>query len=76
MPDVIPRIIVVLLRLITDPAAVVTKRALRASGKIFKSTLKWAASAPVVTPDMENAWAQISNLKIQIINMIDSDNDG
>ena len=45
----------VLLRLITDPAAVVTKQALRASEKIFKSTLNWAASAPVLTPDKENA---------------------
>jgi symplekin len=73
---VIPRIILVLIRLITDPTPVVAKRALRASGRILRATLKWAAIAPVVTPDMENAWAQISSLKIQIINMIDSDNDG
>ncbi|KAJ8684463.1 hypothetical protein QAD02_020255 [Eretmocerus hayati] len=76
MPDVIPRIILVLLRLVTDTAPVVVKRALRASGKVLKATLKWAASALVVTPDMENAWTQISSLKVQIINMIDSDNDG
>ncbi|XP_011496365.1 PREDICTED: symplekin [Ceratosolen solmsi marchali] len=75
-PEVIPRIILVLIRLITDPTPVVAKRALRASGRILRATLKWAASAPIVTPDMENAWAQISGLKIQIINMIDSDNDG
>lgn len=76
VPNVIPKLILVLLRLVTDPAPAVTKRALRTSSKILRSTLKWAASAAVVTSDMENSWAQISSLKIQIINMIDSDNDG
>ncbi|XP_058793524.1 symplekin [Phymastichus coffea] len=75
-PETIPRLILVLIRLVTDTAAVVAKRALRASGRIFKATLKWVSFAPVFTPDMENAWGQISNLKIQIINMIDSVNDG
>ncbi|XP_014208073.1 symplekin [Copidosoma floridanum] len=76
VPDYIPRLLLILIRLVTDPAPVVAKRALRTSGKIFRATLKWAASAPVVSQDMETAWAQISNLKIQIIGMIDSDNDG
>lgn len=66
----------VLLRLVTDSAPVVVKRSLRTSGRVLRAILKWAASAPVVTPDMESAWAQLSSLKIHIINMIDSDNDG
>lgn len=65
-----------LLHLVNDSSAVVVKRALRASGKILKAALKWIASTAVVTSDMETAWNQISSLKIQIINMIDSDNDG
>lgn len=52
------------------------KRALRASGRILRAALKWIASATVVTSEMELAWTQLSALKVQIINMIDSDNDG
>ncbi|XP_014229710.1 symplekin [Trichogramma pretiosum] len=75
-PEVIPKILNVLLRLISDEAPIVSKRALRAGSKILRATLKWIASESVVTTEMENAWMLISNLKIQVINMIDSDNDG
>ncbi|XP_066581188.1 symplekin [Prorops nasuta] len=75
-PDLIPRLVHVLLRLIADNAPVVAKRALRASGRILRVTLKWIASASIITSEMETAWSQLSNLKVQIINMIDSDNDG
>lgn len=75
-PETIPRIVPVLLRLVSDKAPVVAKRALRASGRILRAALKWISYAAVVTPEMEMAWTQLSSLKIQIINMIDSDNDG
>ncbi|EZA61337.1 Symplekin [Ooceraea biroi] len=74
--EAIPRIVQILLRLASDEAPVVAKRALRASNRILRAALKWIASATVVTPEMELAWTQLSALKIQIINMIDSDNDG
>jgi len=75
-PEIIPRTVQILLRLASDEASVVAKRALRASGRILRAALKWIASATVVTTDMELAWTQLSALKVQIINMIDSDNDG
>ncbi|XP_070161824.1 symplekin [Polyergus mexicanus] len=75
-PEVIPRIVQILLTLASDETSAVAKRALRASGRILRAALKWIASATVVTPEMELAWTQLSALKVQIINMIDSDNDG
>ncbi|XP_020289521.1 symplekin isoform X2 [Pseudomyrmex gracilis] len=75
-PEVIPSIVQVLLRLASDDASAVAKRALRASGRILRAALKWIASAAVVTSEMELAWTNLSALKVQIINMIDSDNDG
>lgn len=75
-PEVIPRVVQVLLRLVSDEASVVAKRALRASGRILRAALKWISVATIVTPEMEVAWTQLSALKVQIINMIDSDNDG
>lgn len=74
--EIIPRLVNFLLRLVMDSSANVVKRSLRASGKILRATLKWVATAPVIIPEMENTWAQISKLKVEIINMIDSDNDG
>ncbi|XP_071553781.1 symplekin [Temnothorax nylanderi] len=75
-PEVIPRTVQILLRLASDEASAVAKRTLRASGRILRAALKWIASAAVVTTDMELAWTQLCALKVQIINMIDSDNDG
>ncbi|XP_023289032.1 symplekin [Orussus abietinus] len=75
-PDVIPCMVHVLSRLVSDDASAVSKRALRASSRILRAALKWIASASLVTPEMEMAWTQLSMLKVQIINMIDSDNDG
>lgn len=75
-PEVIPRIVQILLTLASDETSAVAKRALRASGRILRAALKWIASASIVTSEMELAWTQLSALKIQIINMIDSDNDG
>ncbi|EFN77112.1 Symplekin [Harpegnathos saltator] len=75
-PEVIPRTVQILLRLSTDEAPAVAKRVLRASSRILRAALKWISSAAVVTQEMELAWSQLSALKVQIINMIDSDNDG
>lgn len=75
-PELIPRLVRILSRLVMDSTSAVTKRAVRASGRILRTALKWMANAVLVTPDMEMAWAQLSTLKVQIINMIDSDNDG
>ncbi|XP_043799137.1 symplekin isoform X2 [Apis laboriosa] len=75
-PEVIPRVVQILLRLVSDESSAVAKRALRASGRILRAALKWISSATTVTAEMEVAWNQLSALKIQIINMIDSDNDG
>ncbi|KAK0080766.1 hypothetical protein PV325_013355 [Microctonus aethiopoides] len=75
-PDKIPKMLQSLLRLISDDAPAVSKRALRTSGRILRSALKWIASAVNVTQEMEMSWNELSTLKVQIINMIDSDNDG
>lgn len=63
-------------RLVSDDAPAVAKRALRTSGRILRAVLKWVSSAVNITSEMETAWGQISALKVLIINMIDSDNDG
>lgn len=75
-PEIIPRVVQILLRLVSDESSAVAKRSLRASGRILRAALKWISVATTITAEMEVAWGQLSALKIQIINMIDSDNDG
>ncbi|KAF7997379.1 hypothetical protein HCN44_005656 [Aphidius gifuensis] len=75
-PDMIPKMLPSLLRLLSDDASAVVKRALRTSGRILRAALKWVASAVNVTPEIETAWGQISTLKVLILEMIGSDNDG
>ncbi|XP_034943340.1 symplekin [Chelonus insularis] len=75
-PEKIPSMLQSLSRLVLDNTPAVAKRALRASGRILRSALKWIVSAVVVTPEMEAAWNELSSLKVQIVNLIDSDNDG
>lgn len=54
----------------------VQKRVIQALITIYKKVLTWICTASNVTSEMEEAWSQISNMKLEIVNMIDSDNDG
>lgn len=63
-------------RLASDEAPLVAKRALRASSRFVRCALKWLCTVSNVTQEMEDAWNQLSALKVQIAKMIDSDNDG
>jgi len=38
--------------------------------------LAWLAKARAISEEMEQAWAMMGSIKAQIVNMIDSDNDG
>lgn len=62
--------------LLQDTSVQVQKRVIQAAGPIYKVGLKWLAKAKTVTEDMEAAWKILGQIKQQIINMIDSDNDG
>lgn len=62
--------------LLQDNSAQVQKRVIQAAGPIYKVALKWLAKAKSITEEMEAAWKLFGQIKQQIINMIDNDNDG
>lgn len=62
--------------LLCDEAVQVQKRVIKASGFIYRNMLVWLSKASVITEAMEQAWNQLNKIKIEIVNMIDSDNDG
>jgi hypothetical protein len=43
---------------------------------VYRGALAWLAKARAISEEMEQAWAMMGSIKLQIVNMIDSDNDG
>lgn len=62
--------------LLCQDSVAVQKRVIQALITIYRKALVWICTAPTVTSEMEEAWMQISNMKLEIMNLIDSDNDG
>ncbi|KAF5307789.1 hypothetical protein FQR65_LT06661 [Abscondita terminalis] len=54
----------------------VQKRVIQAAITIYRKMLSWICKAPVITPEAEHSWNQLNVIKVEIVNMIDSDNDG
>ncbi|XP_018561363.1 symplekin isoform X1 [Anoplophora glabripennis] len=62
--------------LLCDESIPVQKRVIQATITIYRRTLSWLCRASSVTDEMEEAWKQLCAIKLEIANMIDSDNDG
>lgn len=62
--------------LLCDESIPVQKRVIQAAITIYRRTLAWLCKAQNITDEMEAAWKQLSTIKLEIANMIDSDNDG
>ncbi|KAK6625071.1 hypothetical protein RUM43_005362 [Polyplax serrata] len=75
-PDILPKVVMNINLLLQDNSAQVQKRVIQAAGPIYKVALKWLAKAKSITEEMEAAWKLFGQIKQQIINMIDNDNDG
>ncbi|XP_069686905.1 symplekin isoform X1 [Periplaneta americana] len=75
-PDVLPKVVANLSMLLQDSSVQVQKRVIQAASQVYRGALAWLARARAVTEEMEAAWAMMGSIKAQIVNMIDSDNDG
>lgn len=72
----LPRVTNLLVTLLRDASPVVQKRVIQAVGMIYKSALKWICTTNEITDSVESAWDHLGNMKAQIVDMIDHDNDG
>lgn len=72
----LPRVTSLLLVLLKDGSPVVQKRVIQTVGIIYKSALKWICTSSDETDEMETAWDHLRNMKAEIVDMIDHDNDG
>lgn len=62
--------------LLCDESVVVQKRVIQGTITLYKKMLIWICKVANITPDIEHSWAQLTSIKMEIVNMIDSDNDG
>ncbi|KAF7266373.1 hypothetical protein GWI33_020398 [Rhynchophorus ferrugineus] len=74
--NMIPKVMVSLHMLLCDESVPVQKRVIQAAISIYRHTLSWLCRATNITEEMEEAWKQLNTIKLEIANMIDSDNDG
>lgn len=73
----LPRVTNLLLTLLRDSSPAVQKRVIQAVGIIYKSALKWiCTTTDELTDGVESSWDHLGNMKAQILDMIDDDNDG
>ncbi|XP_045470394.1 symplekin [Harmonia axyridis] len=72
----LPVVIVNLYMLLCDESIAVQKRVIQAAITIYRKMLAWLCKAPHITEEMNEGWTQLNQIKREITNMIDSDNDG
>ncbi|KAL3281104.1 hypothetical protein HHI36_004328 [Cryptolaemus montrouzieri] len=72
----LPIVMVNLFMLLCDESIAVQKRVIQAAITIYRKMLAWLCRASHITEDMNSAWKQLTQIKQEITNMIDSDNDG
>lgn len=74
--DVLTKVVRNLHMLLQDTSPQVQKRVIQACCSIYKGTLSWLSKAKFVTDEMQGVWTIINTMKHEIIDMVDSDNDG
>lgn len=62
--------------LLCDESVAVQKRVIQGTITLYKKMLIWICRVQNVTPEIEHSWSQLTSIKMEIVNMIDSDNDG
>lgn len=62
--------------LLCDESVAVQKRVMQAAITIYRRMLSWVCRAASVSTQMEQSWTQLTVIKGEILNMVDSDNDG
>ncbi|CAB3227848.1 unnamed protein product [Arctia plantaginis] len=75
-PEQLPKIVAQLRLLVLDTVIAVQKRAIQASSIVYRNTLLWICKGGASLTDAQYVWENITQLKLLVLNMIDSDNEG
>ncbi|KAL0829046.1 hypothetical protein ABMA28_003914 [Loxostege sticticalis] len=74
--EYLPKIIGQLRLLVTDDVIAVQKRAIQAASIVYRNTLLWICKGNAELSEMQYVWDNLTQLKLMVLNMIDSDNEG
>lgn len=74
--DLLPKIIGQLQLLVVDTVIAVQKRAIQASSIVYQNTLSWICKGEAEQSEIQFVWEHLNKLKLLVLNMIDSDNEG
>lgn len=74
--ELLPKVMHNLQLLLSDSLVAVQKRVVQALTQVYKITLQWLSRSTMVNEAMEKTWLMLSQMKIQLSQMIDHDNDG
>ncbi|XP_047533985.1 symplekin [Vanessa atalanta] len=75
-PHLLPKIISQLQLLVIDSVIAVQKRAIQAASIVYRNVLLWICKESAEVSEMQYVWEHLTELKLLILNMIDSDNEG
>lgn len=73
--SLIPKILLILLSMVRDPSAIVVRKSVLASGKIYKTALKWFSIGDI-TKEISDVWQQLDALKLKIRGLVQNDDIG
>ncbi|CAG5043566.1 unnamed protein product [Parnassius apollo] len=75
-PEYLPKIIGQLQLLVIDTVIAVQKRAIQAASIVYRNVLIWLCKGKADHAEMQYVWDHLTKLKLLILNMIDSENEG
>ncbi|CAH0755472.1 unnamed protein product [Diatraea saccharalis] len=75
-PQYLPKVIGQLRLFISDTVVAVQKRAIQAASIVYRKTLLWICDTSADLSEMQLVWENLTQLKLMVLNMIDSDNEG
>ncbi|GBP32431.1 Symplekin [Eumeta japonica] len=75
-PQYLPQVVAQLRALLMDSVIAVQKRVIQASSIIYRNALTWICKGKGTIAEMQIVWQQLTELKLHVLNMIDSENEG
>ncbi|XP_059046679.1 symplekin-like [Achroia grisella] len=75
-PDHLPKVVSQLRLLLLDNVIAVQKRAIQAASIVYRNTLTWICMSDAESTELQFVWEHVTQLKLLVLNMIDSDNEG
>ncbi|XP_041981229.1 symplekin isoform X2 [Aricia agestis] len=75
-PKYLPKVVSHLQLLVIDSVVAVQKRAIQAASIVYKNILLWMCDPDNEFIEMQHVWEHLTKLKLLILNMIDSENEG